>query len=220
MLPSIIRELYANRFSDLHSQRVTLWRALCEGFLKRYVRATDTVLDLGAGHCEFINQIYCAHKIAIDLNEETQQYASSEVEVHVVSVTEPFHVAAQSVDVVFASHFFEHLLSKDDILRVLHNVREVLKPGGLLLILGPNIRYAYDEYWDFFDHYIPLSDKSMVEALQAVGYELVQVLPRLLPYTTKSRYPKWPILVRLYLRLPILYRFLGKQMFIVARRPS
>ena len=41
--------------------------------------------------------------------------------------------------------------------------------GGTLLILQPNIRFLADEYWDFVDHQLPLSDRSVVEALELLG---------------------------------------------------
>jgi len=87
------------------------------------------------------------------------------------------------------------------------------------LVLQPNIRYAFKVYWDFFDHNLPLSHASMLEALALCGFETETVRPRFLPYSTKSALPSWPILVRLYLRCPALHRLLGKQMFIVAVRP-
>jgi hypothetical protein len=46
------------------------------------------------------------------------------------------------------------------------------------------------------------------------------VVPRSLPYTFRQHLPSWPGLVRLYLRLPIVWRLLGKQFFIVARRAA
>ena len=71
-------------------------------------------------------------------------------------------------------------------------------------------------YWDFFDHQLPFSDRTMVEI---AGFRVVEVRPRFLPYTTKGAFPSWPVLVKLYLRMPILHRLLGKQMFLVAARP-
>ena len=46
-----------------------------------------------------------------------------------------------------------------------------------------------------------------------------EVLPRFLPYTTKSRLPQHPLLVRLYLRVPLAQRLLGKQAWVVAVKP-
>jgi len=86
------------------------------------------------------------------------------------------------------------------------------------MILQPNIRYLYREYWDFFDHHIPLSDKSLIEALRVVAFRIEQVLPKFLPYTTKSRIPQNPFLVKIYLKLPFIWKIMGKQMFILGRK--
>jgi ubiquinone/menaquinone biosynthesis C-methylase UbiE len=121
----------------------------------------------------------------------------------------------RSVGVVFASNVFEHFLSKDDVLRALKEAHRVLEPGGKFLILQPNIRFLYDEYWDFFDHHLPFSDRAMIEGLTIAGFEIAESRPRFLP-TTKSALPTWSILVRTYLRVPLLQRMFGKQMFLVA----
>jgi len=92
----------------------------------------------------------------------------------------------------------------------------VLRPKGKILILQPNIRFLNGEYWDFLDHHIPLTDRTLVEALLATGFQPSEVLPRFLPYTTKSSLPRHPALVRLYLRLPLAYHLFGKQAWVVA----
>jgi hypothetical protein len=42
------------------------------------------------------------------------------------------------------------------------------------------------------------------------------MIPRFLPYTTKSRIPQSTLLVKAYLRIPLIWRFLGQQAFAVA----
>ena len=122
------------------------------------------------------------------------------------------------MDVVFSSNFFEHLPTKDAFRHCLQEIHRVLRPGGRLLAMGPNIRYCYDVYWDYFDHYLPLSDRSVVEALEVSGFRLERVVPRFLPYTMRGKKapPAW--LLRLYLRLPLFWRFLGKQFLVIARK--
>lgn len=72
-----LADLYGNRFNEHErNQKERIWRVLCTDFFQRYVRPSDTVLDVGAGYCEFINNIKCASKIALDLNEDTQVYAA------------------------------------------------------------------------------------------------------------------------------------------------
>jgi SAM-dependent methyltransferase len=117
--------------------------------------------------------------------------------------------------VAFASNFFEHL-RRDDIAETMRQVAGVLRPGGRFLVLQPNYRYCYRDYWMFFDHVTPLDHRSLAEALETNGFEVRDTIVRFLPYTTKSRYPRSAALIRAYLRLPLLWRFLGSQTFMVA----
>jgi len=208
-----VARLYGERFDELaRVRKEQVWRALCRDFFQRYVAPGDTVLDLGAGYCEFINQIQCENKIAVDLSLDLPRYAAPGV----TTCGETSTLPSETVDVVFASNFFEHLPDKQRFLDTLAEVRRVLRPGGRLLILQPNIRLLNGAYWDFVDHHIPLTERTMVEALLLTGLRPVEVRVRFLPYTTKSRLPQRPWLVRLYLRLPIAQYLFGKQSWIVA----
>lgn len=208
--------LYRRRFGhEGREQKDRLWRVLCSKFFQKWVDESDRVLDLGAGYCEFINNIRCGQKHAVDLNKETKDFAADDVTVHIQSA-HPLPFDDGSIDVVFASNFFEHVRSKEELLNILDEVRRVLAPGGRFMIMQPNIRFAYKVYWDFLDHYLPLSERSMQEALELTGFRIDRMVPRFLPYTTKSRLPKWPFLVALYLKFPAAWRILGKQLFIVA----
>ena len=161
-----------------------------------------TVLDVAAGQCEFINQIRCGSKIAIDLNEDILHYAAHDVRTIVTPSNDMCEIKSGSVDVVFVSNFFEHLPTKQSLLDTLKEIKRVLRVGGRLLILQPNIRLLQGSYWDFLDHLLPLTDRTLTEALELAQMQVDEVKPRFLPYTTLSRLPRHPLLVRLYLRTP------------------
>ena len=128
-------------------------------------------------------------------------------------------VESGSVDVVFCSNFFEHLPDKAAVLATLHECRRVLSPTGTIIILQPNVRYLAGKYWDYFDHYTPLSHLSMAEALTVTGFELRTVRGRFLPHTVKTKaVPRSTLLIRAYLRFRPAWWLMGRQMLLVAGR--
>lgn len=208
--------VYHRRFAGEADFRTGMWRVLCRRFFQRYVDERATVLEIGAGHCEFINNIGAARKVAVDLSTDTPRYAAAGVEVITSASTDLSAVGDHSVDIAFASNLFEHL-SRPEILATLRELNRVLVPQGRLLILQPNIRYCYRDYWMFFDHITPLDDRSLIEALQMAGFVPVTVITKFLPFTTKGSLPRSLTLLRIYLAVPLLWRMFGAQSFIVAR---
>lgn len=215
-----VERLYEARFpAESREAKLRVWQTLCEHWFSRYIAADATVLDMGAGFCEFINSVACGAKIAVDMNPDLPKFAAPGVRTIVGEILDLASVEDASVDVVFASNFFEHLTTKADMLRALTAAHRVLRPGGKILVLQPNIDAVRGKYWDFFDHHIALTERSVAEALELTGFEVEEVRARFLPYTTKSRLPAHPLLVRLYLAVPIAHRLLGGQAWVVGRRP-
>jgi hypothetical protein len=52
--------------------------------------------------------------------------------------------------------------------------RRCLRPGGRIIALGPNIRYLPGKYWDFYDHYLALTELSLGEVMAETGFTLNQ----------------------------------------------
>jgi SAM-dependent methyltransferase len=212
-----LEKLYQKRFPEAElAQKNAIWKVLCEGFFQRHVAATATVVDIGAGYCEFINNIRAARKIAVDLNPDVRRFAAADVQVINAPCTAITQIESSSVDVVFMSNFLEHLPSKAAVLDTFNEAHRILRDGGRIIVLQPNIRFLPGEYWDFFDHHTPLTDRSLVEGLQLAGFTPSVVHPRFLPYTTKSRLPKAAFLVRMYLWFLPLWRLIGKQALVIA----
>lgn len=211
--------LYAYRFkeSDLPEKR-RIWRTLCKHYFQRLVGANRVVVDLACGYGEFINEISATRKIGVDLNGAYGKHLASDVEFINCSAHE-IALPHESVDVVFTSNFLEHLRSKEECDTVFAEVLRVLRPGGRFIIMGPNIRYLASQYWDFYDHYLPLSHLSVEEGLAQAGFEPQLVIDKFLPYTTRSSLPKASALIALYLHVPLAWRILGKQFLVVGRKP-
>lgn len=63
-----LQAIYDERFHAHIAYRKEVWRVLVDRFFSGFVTASDSVLDLGCGYGEFINQVTCEHKYAMDLN--------------------------------------------------------------------------------------------------------------------------------------------------------
>ena len=212
--------IYRHRFSPEDRQgKDAIWHVLCQYFFQKYLPDKAVVLDVGAGFCEFLRHIECQERIAVDLNEDVEQFAPQGTKILHLPAHRLDVIPENTIDIVFASNFFEHLPDKEIFMATLLEIRRVLRSGGKLLILQPNIRFLNGSYWDFVDHHLPLTDRTIVEALTMIDMRVREVIPRFLPYTTRSLLPQHPLLVRLYLMSPIVWRILGKQAWIVGVKP-
>lgn len=212
-----LQQIYQRRFSKDMAFRKEMYRALCSGYFQKYIPDNAVVLDVAAGYCEFINNIRAGKKIALDLNEDVKKFAERDVEVHVSSSVNMESIKSETIDVAFTSNFFEHL-AREDIVKTISEIHRVLKKGGKFLVLQPNIRYCYKDYWMFFDHITPLDDRSLCEVLEVNGFSIGECKPKFLPYTIKSNLPKSIILLKLYLKIPFIQRIIGKQAFVCAKK--
>ena len=126
--------------------------------------------------------------------------------------------AASARPHALASNVFEHLADRHELFECLEGCWRVLKPGGKMIIMQPNYAAVKEKFYDFADHSLPLTEKGMAEALESNGFTIVYSKARFIPYTTKSRYPRSPFLVRVYLRIPLAHWIFGGQMFFVATK--
>ncbi|MEG3937949.1 MULTISPECIES: class I SAM-dependent methyltransferase [unclassified Microcoleus] len=217
-----LKKLYANRFDSRQMQaKVALWKVLIDEFLQDYVPPESAVLDIGGGYCEFINQILADKKCLIDLNPDSKLFANSDVKILNIDILScgDKSVFSEQFDRIFISNFFEHLRNKEELVEIISFCFYALKPSGSLLVIQPNFKYSYKEYYDFIDHQLPITHLSLQELLQTVGFDVEVMIPRFLPFSTKGR-PASPLLLKIYLKLPFLWRFLGGQMFVKASKHS
>jgi SAM-dependent methyltransferase len=216
--PADLERIYRLRFEKNQAYRQRVWSVLTARFFQPYIRLDAAVLDLGCGYGEFINQIRCGAKFGMDLNSESPRHLEAQVRFLAQDCAEPWALPDGSLDVVFTSNFFEHLPSKAALAKTLAQAHRCLKPGGTLIALGPNIKYVPGAYWDFWDHFLPLTEQSLSEGLRHHGFGIQRCLPKFLPYTMATG-PKYPLLfLRLYLAVPLAWKIFGRQFLLVAVR--
>lgn len=216
--PRELQSIYEHRFTTMLQYRNEVWRVLVDSFFQKYVRPTDTVLDLGCGYGEFVNHIAAGTKYGMDLNPRSPEFLAKDVKFLQQDCSTRWALPDDSLDVVFTSNFFEHLPDKLALRNTLQEAHRCLKPGGKVVALGPNIKYVQGAYWDFWDHFLCLTEMSLGEGLENNGYRVVESHARFLPYSMVNA-PRYPVaLIRAYLALPALWPVFGKQFLVVAEK--
>jgi len=215
--PEDLQRIYGARFSDNLEYRSQVWSVLVGDWFSKFVEPDAAVLDLGCGYGEFINTVICGQKFAMDLNPDAPKFLDKEVKFLLQDCSARWELPDASLDVVFTSNFFEHLPDKASLGRTLDEIHRCLRKGGRLIAMGPNIKYLPGEYWDFWDHYVALTEASLKEALVTRQFEVDVCLAKFLPYTMASG-PRYPVaFLRAYLRLPLAWKVFGKQFLVIAR---
>lgn len=199
-----------------HPARARVWRVIAR-HLARWVPSSSRVLEIGAGYCHWINAVEAAERVAVDVWPGFVEHAANGVRAVVLdAATSLRSLGEHAFDVVLASNVLEHF-EPDAAAAVVADVGAVLRPGGRLLVIQPNFRYAYRQYFDDYTHRSVFTHVSLPNLLRAHGFAIDAVEPRFLPYSMREvgvPVPAW--LVRAYLGSPLKPR--AGQMLVVARR--
>ncbi len=202
-------------------RRDVVWREVCRYLQAKHFPKAESIVDLGAGYCNFINNVTGTNKHAVDVAPIIEEYAADDVTTHLLPCTDLGHFEDDSFDVAFASNLFEHL-SLDDLTTTLQGLFRILRPGGKLIAMQPNFKYCYKTYFDDYTHTHVYTHQSLPDLMETVGFTTEHVVPNLLPVNMKSTLrlgvPRLDLVVRFYLRSPI--RPLAAQMLVVMKKPS
>lgn len=204
---------YVGAYPVLRGRRA-VWREIAR-YVRRDAGAVETLVELGAGYCDFANQFPARRRIAYDLNPEMTDRAAPGVELRIESAIELAGLAPASVDLVFASNFLEHL-SEPELHALLPRIRTVLADRGRLILIQPNHRLCAEHYFDDPTHRTVFDDANIGPWLARHGLRVVRLEPGLLPFSMNGRLPRSGLLTWLYLRSPL--KPLAAQMYVVAER--
>lgn len=213
-----LKKEYELRFSGMTEYRDGVWRILCSDFFSKYVDPDARVLDVGAGWGEFINNITAADKFAMDLNPETGDRLTGATTFLHQDCSQEWAIESNSLDVVFTSNFLEHLPDKPSLERTISQAYRCLRPNGVIICLGPNIRYVQGAYWDFWDHHVPLTEMSLSEVLKLNQFRIESSIARFLPYSMSAGKTPPLLLVKLYLKMSFIWPLFGKQFLVIGRK--
>ena len=208
--------VYQRRFpAESQVDKDRIWPVIVR-YLERWIDPTAAVLDIACDRGYFIRNVHAPERWATDLRDVSAELPADIHFVRSSGLDLEGILPAASFGTIFMSNYLEHLTDPDAVVEQLRIARTLLRPGGRVIVLQPNIRLVGGAYWDFIDHRVALTERSLAEAGELAGLRPVAVVTRFLPYTTKSRLPTHPLLVRAYLRFPPAWWVLGRQTLYVA----
>jgi len=217
--PIVLKEVYDLRFDARdRAAKDAIWKELGR-FLQRYIPADARVIDIACDAGYFIRNVKARERWATDIRPVQDELPRDVRFVHASGLELDDVLTNDYFDLAFFSNYLEHLPSTEAVLEQLKVAFALLKPGGRVVILQPNIRLVGGRYWDFIDHQTALTEKSLAEAARMAGFRTRQIIARFLPYTTKSRLPQHPAIVRAYLAFPPAWLIFGKQTLYVGEKP-
>jgi ubiquinone/menaquinone biosynthesis C-methylase UbiE len=201
-----------------NTSRPIIWKEIIR-FTSKFIPKDATVVDLGAGYCDFINNVSAKTKYAVDISSELQDFALPNVKRINSEAWNLSEINDSSVDVVHASNLFEHF-TDEELDKVIKEIKRVLKIGGRLILMQPNFRYAYKSYFDDHTHKKIFTHISLENFLLHYNFSIIHKMPKFLPYSmkgnpaTKVPFLSWAVL--LYLRSP--WKPFAGQMLLISEK--
>lgn len=210
---------YSSGQYDPNPQRVLVWKEIVR-FLSPHIPKDSTVADLGAGYCDFINQVKASKKYAVDYSPDLSKFAGADVEKVNASVLDLSAIPSNSVDVVHSSNLLEHF-TDSDLAQIMKEVNRILKKGGRLVLMQPNYRLQPGRYFDDHTHKKIFNDSSLESFLTENGFKIILKKAKFLPQEMKnspSFIPTFlmPFVVRTYIHSPFK-PFAGQMLFIAEK---
>ena len=211
----LLPELYDARFDEREvSAKDAVWREIVR-YLQRYIDPAAPILDLACDRGHFIRQVTASERWGTDIRDMRSALPDDIRFVQASGLDLASAIPNGYFGTVFMSNYLEHLDSSDAVIDQLRVARQLLRPGGRVIVLQPNIRLVGPRYWDFIDHKVALTERSLLEAAELAELRTVDLITRFLPYSTKGRLPSHPALVRAYLAARPLWWLMGRQTLFV-----
>ncbi len=166
-----------------HAARVFMLRKKHQWVISAAGKNKGSLLDIGAGTGHFPHYMKLSgwQVDALEPDEKARKIAAEKLNIQIDPIENLAQLPANQYDVITMWHVLEHV---HDLPGYLERCREVLKPGGVLIIAVPNHTskdaLKYGAQWAAYDvprhlwHFSPL---SMSKLLNQYQFKLIEKLP-------------------------------------------
>ena len=155
-------ELIGSEFSDTRNR---IWPEM-ELLVKQYIKIGDKILDIGCGNGRLVEVLGGVEYLGIDgseslLRELKVKCQISNVKCQKLDMLELDKLEQKDFDVVFMFASFNHIPSEELRLKVLGDIKNLLKPGGLLIMTNWNM-WQWGQKKTFWQYKIAMPLKKLI----------------------------------------------------------
>ena len=168
----LLPEIYDARFDDQEAAaKDAIWREIVR-FLQRYIDKSAPIMDLACDRGHFIRWVRGSERWASDIRDVR---AALPDDVQFVQ-SSGLDLAADRPERLLR-HGLHEQLSRTPRARAMPSSTSCAspasccRPSGRVIVLQPNIRLIGGRYWDFIDHKVALTERSLVEAAELAGLQ-------------------------------------------------
>ncbi len=129
-----------NKTTETKENNVLLERFITITYLKKYIKANDSVAEIGAGIRAYSPEIikFAKHVLAIDLFQENLNRLSKQIKrtsfaTLCADILDLKAVKSNSFNVVFVNGPLSHLFNEDEKLQAIKEALRICKRGGIVL---------------------------------------------------------------------------------------
>jgi len=122
------------------------------------------LLDLGSADLSFVN--VC--------KENGLDVSGLDIHDNVNFESDSFPIESQTIDVVTATSVIEHLYSPSNFMS---EIWRVLKPGSAFILVCPNWKYSYKNYFNDPTHVHPYTKVSLSRLFKSFNFEKEYIVP-------------------------------------------
>lgn len=132
-----------------------------------------TVADIGCGRGD---QLFALQRLGFDvIGLDIERSADNIPNHHVCDVgRELFPIPDDALDLAFSKAVIEHLYLPQ-IEHFMLEMKRITKPGGYVVLMTPDWRYMYRDFYVEFTHVSPFTVRSLEQCMRMYGFEEVTV---------------------------------------------
>jgi SAM-dependent methyltransferase len=135
-----------------------------------------SLLEIGPGHGAFAH--VCVRQglryLALDVNQRLLSAVHERGLDAIRALVPPLPLAAESVDIAFASHVIEHTPGYREAAAFLGQMRDVVAPGGLVVLVAPDYLGLREDFWNCdYSHSFVTTRRRMRQLMRDCGLVVV-----------------------------------------------